>query len=196
MHIIQTLSRLLTVDILYVNLYVSLSYLSHLILFRIMPNDFKRRYIMSPENYAQRVLENYWNGVFPVDPILLCNALGIKVQYDYNLDYSGFYKEETREIFISPHEPQHRQRFSIAHEIGHAVMKHGTSARDSFSYNQGNYITKEFQANEFAAELLMPYADVESSIQEELMIDSFDLANKFGVSMEAMHVRLRRLRYM
>lgn len=58
-------------------------------------------------------------------------------------------------IMVNPNKIRHRQRFSIAHEIGHYVLEHPSVA---FSGGDGYMQTpeEERQADVFAAELLMP----------------------------------------
>ena len=58
-------------------------------------------------------------------------------------------------IMVNPNKIRHRQRFSIAHEIGHYVLEHQSVA---FSGGDGYMQTpeEERQADIFAAELLMP----------------------------------------
>lgn len=65
-------------------------------------------------------------------------------------------------IRVAPEEPYpHRKRFSIAHELGHLVLKHGHGAevlcsdRDLLDWYGGS---DEAQANAFATELLLPKA--------------------------------------
>lgn len=103
-----------------------------------------------------------------------------------------------------------RQRFTIAHEIGHYVLHAAESKdklfidkqytasyrRDSASSTGGEI--EEIQANSFAAALLMP----EELIRQELKTMHFDmgnedalfqLASKFEVSSQAMSIRLGSL---
>ena len=101
-----------------------------------------------------------------------------------------------------------RQRFTIAHEIGHFLL-HG-SKRDLFidkgytaifrrdqAVATGDYLL-ERQANQFAAALLMP----EDLVRNEVRNIEFDLADetalrelakKFEVSTQAMSLRLAHL---
>ena len=111
------------------------------------------------------------------------------------MEISGYYDETRRRILINPLDPPNRQRFSIAHELGHALMQHGSSPRDGRRlFTQDNYILKEFEANEFAGELLMPREAVKVMI-EQRNLDFDALCEKFGVSAEAMSIRLKRLGY-
>lgn len=109
------------------------------------------------------------------------------------------------------HSPS-RQRFTIAHELGHLLL-HGYTAphadrtfkfRDARS-SEGSAL-EEIQANQFAAELLMPrdlllkasrsrLLDHAASDEEDSAFDSWvgELAKKFGVSKQAMTIRVSSL---
>lgn len=102
-----------------------------------------------------------------------------------------------------------RQRFTIAHEIGHFVLHRNTqSLFIDKKYNSGVYQRnersstgedpQEVQANRFAAALLMP----RSLVVAEVANSEFDLgderglselAHKFRVSTQAMAFRLANL---
>lgn len=107
-----------------------------------------------------------------------------------------------------------RKRFTVAHELGHLLMHNFTTPhadavsafrvryRDSLS-SDGS-VLEEIEANQFAAELLMPeelliprlrdlgfdYASEEGESQEKLA----RLARSFGVSQQALQIRLSNLR--
>ncbi len=106
------------------------------------------------------------------------------------------------------HHPN-RQRFTIAHECGHLMLHRDiiTSAvhvdkdfpvlmRDTVSSQATNSI--EIQANQFAAELLMPtellekaLAGIRFDIDNDKPIE--DLAKKVKVSKQALEYRIRNL---
>lgn len=101
-----------------------------------------------------------------------------------------------------------RQRFTVAHEIGHFVLHH--TVKELFIDKQYTAIYKrdqassqgdhrlEIEANRFAAALLIP----KDLLIEEIMKLHFDLASesamkalaeKFSVSTQAMSIRLGQL---
>lgn len=102
------------------------------------------------------------------------------------------------------HHPN-RQRFTIAHELGHYLLHNGSGEifvdrspvffRDETS--SGGVKWQEMDANAFAAELLMPSEDLKQQLNER-PIDAFDdmsirrLATRFGVSAQALTIRLTR----
>lgn len=82
----------------------------------------------------------------------------------------------------------YRQRFDIAHELGHLVMH-----RDA---EPGGRIVEE-QANRFAAELLMPEAELHQLLPTSMNARAWDtlgsLKEQWGVSIQALLFRARRL---
>jgi Zn-dependent peptidase ImmA (M78 family) len=98
-----------------------------------------------------------------------------------------------------------RQRFTIAHELGHFFLhsrdEHVTKApmvmlRSGASST--GLISEEIQANQFAAELLMPREAVGLLVEEYDIIDDDvidSLACNFEVSPQAMAIRLGKLGY-
>lgn len=75
----------------------------------------------------------------------------------------------------------YRRRFTIAHEIGHFIMNTGHNDIGA-ALDTSNPV--EAEANEFAAELLMPLQQFKKDCKNEVSsID--DLAEKYQVSKEA-----------
>jgi len=84
------------------------------------------------------------------------------------LGYDGMIylnKENEPEIWINPIKPLNRQKFTLAHEIGHLandVLPHLDKFKDPIrddytTLQRGGYHSfKEINANKFAAQLLMP----------------------------------------
>lgn len=99
-------------------------------------------------------------------------------------------------IELSPDEPETRRRFSCAHELGHFVLGHSElfpatrAARHSLlSYEV--YDPLELAVNAFAAELLMPEAEVRQRVNAGVSLAV--MARTFYVSMEAMRTRVEYL---
>jgi Zn-dependent peptidase ImmA (M78 family) len=122
---------------------------------------------------------------------------------------SGFILRDGRRIVIgiNSRNSRKRQRFTIAHELGHWQLHDGQlivdhtiriNKRDEVSSAAKDY--EEIQANAFAAALLMPEEMIQAAVEREvgLGINSRDdliqaLANEFDVSSEAMGFRLINL---
>ena len=80
----------------------------------------------------------------------------------------------------------HRKRFTVAHEIGHLVMGH-TQAK--YDLDPESKDPREIEANQFAAELLMPLSLLNGEIKNGNK-NIKNLAKKYYVSEEAMWRRL------
>lgn len=100
-------------------------------------------------------------------------------------------------IKVNRHDSAGRQRFTLAHEIGHYVLHRseiGSGIADDALYRSKLSDAREAEANRFAAELLMPYALLQPQIAAlgniPLSEKAPQLASLFGVSETAMKIRL------
>ena len=85
-----------------------------------------------------------------------------------------------------------RLRFTIAHEIGHFVLHPGRAVSERGGPTNQSTVRLEREADQFAAELLMP----EQLVRQAVLDDGGDLrrlADRFDVSTQAMSLRLRHL---
>ncbi|WKZ28527.1 MAG: ImmA/IrrE family metallo-endopeptidase [Patescibacteria group bacterium] len=141
----------------------------------------------------------------------LPGLLGINVDYSDSLpdEISGFFKRNgkgnTPVIVINSAHPKERGRFTLAHEIGHYLLH----AQKAVTINTLHFRKRdsslsldleEIEANQFAAELLMPYHLMISEItgSDLLNHDSVNklttkLSKKFLVSEQAMTFRIAKL---
>ena len=87
---------------------------------------------------------------------------------------------------------ERRRRFTIAHEIGHFVLHPGRLAPERGGAVNEAWRLQEREADQFAAELLMPEPLVREAVLE-LGADAGRLADRFDVSRKAMQVRLSGL---
>ncbi|MGY2267671.1 ImmA/IrrE family metallo-endopeptidase [Pseudomonas sp. SDO5561_S422] len=152
-----------------------------------------------PVRTAQAVLDQYWDRQLPVDPYRIARAAGASVEPDYGMsahDLSGCFDvvNNIPVIRFNPDDANVRQRFTIAHELGHMFLKHGHSFRDNAkNYSSGTHLYRERDANSFAAELLMPKEVVEWLVFKEKKYDVEEMAGILNVSGAAMHYRLMNL---
>jgi hypothetical protein len=87
---------------------------------------------------------------------------------------------------------ERRRRFPIAHAIGHFVLHPHRLAPQRGGGGNAAWQAQEREADQFAAELLMP----ESLVREAVLLrgpDADRLADRFDVSRKAMQTRLRWL---
>ena len=145
----------------------------------------------------------------PVDVWALAEKMGLKVDTSFSfeqLGYSGeiYWDDEAPTVWINTTESPVRQRFTLAHEIGHYILHmlpdfdRKTEFKDKASALRrgGGWDYREMQANRFAASLLMPKALIHEEIQKLNGVPSKSaLAKTFDVSQESMGFRLSKLGY-
>ncbi len=153
-----------------------------------------------PVRQAQAILSQYWNRQIPVDPAQIARDAGAQIFADYSMsadDLSGCFDIENGvpTIRFNPDDAWVRQRFTIAHELGHMILGHGRAMRDNsqnYRESANHYIERE--ANTFAAELLMPREVIDWMIHQG-RTDIGQMSRDLGVSEMAMRYRLRNLGY-
>lgn len=130
---------------------------------------------------------------FPVNPVRVANRLGIQVLKDNSREnIDGRYDADKNVIYLNTEQSLLRRRFTVCHELGHALMGHGSSPRDnSKTYTRSDYDPKEVEANTFAAALLMPPQAVRTCVARGYSFGQ--MCNYFGVSSMAMAIRLKQL---
>lgn len=161
----------------------------------------------------------------PVDLEAIVNRLGLRLSFDFDFEKLGHSGEiswspdrSTAEIWVNPTDSERRQRFTLAHELGH-FFQHMLPAIDNLELDE-HFVDgsrefrrssvrnrKEVEANNFSANLLMPKAMVQSEAaklanryssesgrltcsREEFISE---LADSFEVSSQAMEYRLVNL---
>lgn len=155
----------------------------------------------TPIAEAKHVLSAYWSTEsVPVSPSRIAAAMGVAVLADPNMIGSGHYEPQGASgnplITYNPNENYVRNRFTIAHELGHHVLGHGTRDRDNpIDFTLSSFDQKEVDANKFAAYLLMPADSVKAAIAIAHVDSVEDLAKMFQVSKPAMKFRLKELGY-
>lgn len=145
----------------------------------------------------------------PVPVERIAGSLGIAVHYSPSKDdVSGALVRKGKHVLIGVNSFHHvnRQRFTIAHELGHFLLHKGVQFHvdEDFRVNwrteESSQATnwEEIQANRFAAELLMPVEFLERDLVAHSEIDEYvirDLATKYKVSPQSMQIRLTNLGY-
>ncbi len=145
----------------------------------------------------------------PVDVARLAKLESVEVEHvDFGDEISGvLVKDGDRAVIgVNARQALARQRFTIAHELGHYFLH---SSRELFvdkdyvvhfrdENSSTGYDPIEVEANQFAAELIMPAANVRElfttrrfDIDDESALRK--LATQFQVSPTAMAVRLSSL---
>ena len=161
------------------------------------------------EEAASYVLKHYYKeNILPINPELVAENMNIKVFYDdLSVDGALFKKLNSNPlIYVDNKMPINRQRFTIAHELGHYVdrilnsdIHYKNQSMDEMEFiDKRDSISKqgkdraEIFANKFAASLLMPKDEIIKATHQK--IDVATLASIFNVSTEAMYIRMRNLK--
>lgn len=166
----------------------------------------------SPEQKAQELLDELNIANAPIDVEEIAERLGASVSFEPFEGKGGvsgmLVRDKNRTVIgINSAHPVVRQRFSIAHEIGHLRLHQGSVFVDQtvrFKRDGRSSMatdTQEIQANQFAAALLMPAPLISDSIKKRVtkrpnLTESelvSELASEFRVSEQAMEFRLTNL---
>ena len=99
-------------------------------------------------------------------------------------------------IKINNRHHKNRQRFTLAHELGHYILHKEKNAafEDTTFFRGGQMDAIEYAANSFAATILMPETKIKELIEEGNQNISL-LAEKFNISTSALKYRLEELGY-
>ncbi len=146
----------------------------------------------------------------PIETIAKKYGLQVRLQpLESNL--SGFLYRDGKNslIGVNSHNARVRQRFTIAHELGHFLLHQGDSlhvdravfAKLRSDLSSQGVDEEEIEANLFAAELLMPReliardlenADIVDILEEEFLLG---MSKNYDVSLQALVLRLNNLGY-
>ena len=135
----------------------------------------------------------------PVDLDKIAEILGFQIiPYPFPDQRNGMIIVEgnIKAIGVNQSHPPSRQRYTIAHEIGHFVNGHEyyapTTERKEILFYDHSF-QQEREADAFAAELLMPKHFLEKDLSE-IGFDIPKLIEKYKVSEQAMRIRLVSLK--
>lgn len=148
------------------------------------------------------ILEKYWDRYFPVDILSIAKKTVVSIDNkNYKIivqqikdDYvSGraFFADNNFVLQYNINEHHLRQRFVIAHELGHIVLGHVKYNKSKIDNNKTTFNQKEIDANNFAISILMPKNSVRHYHYGFASITA--LASIFDVSEIAMKNRLINL---
>lgn len=147
-----------------------------------------------PEAAARLVREQWDIGDGPIGHLLrLMENHGILVVFSppqaASVDAYSFDSRQRPVVVLNPQKRDYyRQRFDLAHELGHLVM-HGDA-------EPGGRVVEE-QANRFASELLMPSEEILPLLPQVMSGAAWAsfarLKEQWGVSIQALLFRARRL---
>ncbi|MCI0420615.1 MAG: ImmA/IrrE family metallo-endopeptidase [Acidobacteria bacterium] len=167
---------------------------------------------------AERILVSHQIHKAPVPIKEIAQAMGVQVKEaptEDNLSGFLFRDPQHRQAIIGINKRHHpnRQRFTMAHELGHFLLHEGErihidSLAKGFEVNLRDDASSlgidedEKEANLFAAEILMPASFLEKDLARLDLLDEDangeilePLAKRYRVSVQALTVRLSYLGY-
>lgn len=162
-----------------------------------------------PEARAHELLEKFKLLKPPVPVEKLATSLGAEVRRRaFADDTSGMLIRDADRVIIAVNDAhsERRQRFTIAHEIGHWILHPGrplvvdATVKVNLRARNSGFATQreETEANQFAAALLMPFESVErlygkpgNDQSQQHIVQA--IADRFLVSPVAMQYRLTNL---
>ena len=160
---------------------------------------------ISPVTAAKELIQKYTITSAPVDVESICCEEGIRI---ISMDMheiediakkpiAGAIQKHPQfgyTILVNESDIAVRQRFTIAHELGHFFLHMDKDAQeDKITSFRMDSSPKERQANAFAANLLMPESLVRQEHARMVIPVSDSLADIFRVSKQAMRFRLDEL---
>lgn len=162
------------------------------------------------EQKAEKLLKEHGLMNVPVDVFKCAKCVNVDTQSVWFDDesISGLFIIKDKSAFIryNLNDGEARQRFTVAHELGHFFLHSKETSlfldkAEKVMYRNFDSTTgekaKEREANAFAAALLMPRGllTAEANKLNEEFSDEViaDLAKKFNVSQKAMSIRLSNL---
>jgi len=164
------------------------------------------------ERAAEELLGDFGSVSLPVPVEKIAKSLGVQVRFsplDTELSGMIFIKDSVPIVGVNSIHHPNRQRFTIAHELGHFQLHRDVLSsevhvdknfpvlmRDTNSAT--GWDKREIEANQFAAALLMPRAFIQQALgARPLDIDDDrpleEIAKRFRVSKQALDYRIRNL---
>lgn len=157
---------------------------------------------------ARGVLKEHDVASAPVPVERIARQLGVRVQYaplDNDLSGMAHIREGVVIVGVNSLHAPNRQRFTLAHELGHVVL-HRKILEDNVHVDRvllrdrdssAGLYREEIEANAFASELLMPAEFLDTMLGgRQVILDDDEeistLAKKFRVSESAMRFRFFR----
>jgi Zn-dependent peptidase ImmA (M78 family) len=127
------------------------------------------------------------NAPIPIQEIAEFFMPVIKYNFPDHISGTIINEEDFTVIGVNAQQAKVRQRFTIAHELGHYLLGHDHTRMIDEKFDAPDH--KEKDANQFASELLMPFIFLEKDVKKS-PVSLQSLASKYEVSEQAMSIRL------
>lgn len=156
----------------------------------------------SAREKADNIIEMFHIEDAPVDVFGIAEKLGFivdKIELPNEIPAKIEAHEDIKVIFVNSTHPEVRQRFSVSHELGHYLSGHenfNVDVRSAADFDRkflNPQYQQEYEADDFAAELLMPKSILRKDVMEN-KLNLADLVKKYEVSEQAMTIQLVNLK--
>ena len=150
--------------------------------------------ILKPKRKAAKIkAEEIWNDFcnkkIPVRLNDVIQKMGIEIKEE-DLSIDGYTKMNNYGVYCilySKNASRVRQRFTVAHEIGHIVLEHVSILENCNQYSKQS---QEKEANTFAGELLIPSSDIKKFVKENTPTIQ-DIVNRYLVSKDVVFIAIQ-----
>ncbi len=135
------------------------------------------------KNIVQDLIDNHETN----NPFIIAREMNIHViEHDLHEDIYGFYRYVRRNkfIFINSNLADHKKLFTCGHELGHSILHPDVNTPFMKSNTFFSVDKIEREANQFAAELLIP----DESFAE--VNNMYELASLHGVPVDLVELKL------
>lgn len=124
------------------------------------------------------------------DPFIIARQMGILVIHEELGSISGYYNKILRmkQIHINHNLPDSVQRFTCAHELGHALLHPEANTPFLMTHTFFSISRMEHEANKFASELLIP----DSFMEDNASLTMEQLARMLNYDVRLVELKLKR----
>lgn len=151
---------------------------------------------------AQKIIDDF-QLVAPVDLNKIIDSFkDLKIEFGCDIDRDVVVEQDDNGYVVKIKDnkvegdslKEYKERFLIAHELGHIFLGHIQNHEKMYRTNVSQL---NYEANEFAANLLMPKSEFIDAVYDNLDSDGYcdlvSLSKIFGVSLSAVKTRGRFL---
>ncbi|MCK4592582.1 ImmA/IrrE family metallo-endopeptidase [Candidatus Parcubacteria bacterium] len=134
--------------------------------YKSVADDMLKPKIKNAQLKATEIWNDFCDKKIPIQLNDIIQKLGIKIKSE-NLTIDGITRTSNNGIcFIlySKNISVVRQRFTVAHEIGHIVLEHTSIFDDCDQFSEKS---QNKEADSFAGELLVPSSDIKKFVKEK-----------------------------
>ena len=158
--------------------------------YQSVSDDILKPKIKIAELKAIELWENYCDRKIPVVLNDIIQKMAIPTVGMDNISTHGYTKTDSDGntiIVYNKNIPPHRQRFTVAHELGHIALEHTSIFGDCDQYSKKS---QEKEADAFAGELLIPSPDLKFFLKTPKSIQ--EIIDRYNTSKEVIFIAIQK----